>query len=55
MRTASVLVVGLPLVLVLAGCGADVEREEAGAAADAFAADVGGGPRGRARSWRPAP
>ncbi len=39
-RTASALVVGLPLVLVLAGCGAQVEREQAGAAADAFAENV---------------
>ena len=44
-RTASVLVVGVPLVLVLAGCGAQVERAEAGAAADTFAADVGADPR----------
>jgi len=39
-RTSSGLVAGLPLLLVLAGCGAQVEREEAGAAADAFAVDV---------------
>ena len=38
-RTASVLVVGLVTMLV-AGCGADVERRQAGAAADTFAADV---------------
>ena len=38
-RTASVLVPGLPLVLV-SGCGADVERQQARAVADAFAADV---------------
>ena len=37
------LVTGLATLLV-AGCGAQVEREEAGAAADAFAADVGADP-----------
>ena len=31
----------LALATTLAGCGADVEREEAGAAADAFTASVG--------------
>ena len=38
-RTASVLVMALTTLLV-AGCGADVERQQAGAAADTFAADV---------------
>jgi|SRR5690349_796645 hypothetical protein len=37
-----VLVAGLPLVL--SGCGADVERQEAGATADAFSADVAADP-----------
>ena len=34
--TASVLVVGLPVVLVLGGCGADVERRQAARAAGEF-------------------
>ena len=38
-RTASVLVTALATLLV-AGCGADVERRQAGAAADTFTADV---------------
>jgi hypothetical protein len=38
-RTASVLVIGL-MTLLVSGCGADVERRQAGAVADAFAADV---------------
>ena len=38
--TASALVVGLPVALVLGGCGADVEQQEAAATADAFATDV---------------
>ena len=42
--TASALVVGLPVALVLGGCGADVERQEAAATADAFAADVAADP-----------
>jgi hypothetical protein len=36
--TASVLVIALSTVL--AGCGADVERQQAGVAADTFSADV---------------
>lgn len=36
-RTASVLVVGLPMLLALSGCGADLEAQEAGAVADTFA------------------
>ena len=38
-RTASVLVTSLATLLV-AGCGADVERQQAGATADTIAADV---------------
>ena len=41
----SVLVMGLPVLVLLAGCGADVERAQAGAAADRFAADVTSDPR----------
>jgi hypothetical protein len=44
--TASGLVVGLPVALVLAGCGADVERQEAASAADRFAAEVTADPAG---------
>ena len=39
-RTASVLVAGVPVALLLGGCGASVERQDAAATADAFAADV---------------
>jgi hypothetical protein len=35
----------LAVVLLLAGCGVDVEREQAAAAADAFAGDVFGDPQ----------
>lgn len=44
--TVSVLVVGLPVVLVLAGCGADLQKQEAAATADRFAADVTADPAG---------
>ena len=39
------LVLGLPVVLLLAGCGADVERQQAGATADSFTADVSDDPQ----------
>jgi len=44
-RTASVLLVGLPAVLLLAGCGADDERRQAATVADTFAADIAGDPQ----------
>ncbi|HWO51615.1 MAG TPA: hypothetical protein VNN23_08465 [Ornithinibacter sp.] len=43
--TASVLVMGLTVVLWLSGCGADVERQQAGAVADAFTAEVSSDPQ----------
>lgn len=39
-RAASTLATGLALVALLAGCGADVEKRQAAAAADAFSAAV---------------
>jgi hypothetical protein len=41
-----VVVVGLPVALVLAGCGGDLERQQAAATADRFAADVTADPAG---------
>ena len=43
-RTASALVAGLTGLAVLAGCGADVEREEVGRAAATFLADASADP-----------
>ena len=43
-RTVSDLAVGLTLVLVVTGCGAQVERQQAGASADAFSAGTAGEP-----------
>ena len=43
--TASVLVMGLTVVLWLSACGADVERQQAGAVADAFTAEVSSDPQ----------
>jgi hypothetical protein len=45
MGTASVLVMGLAVALWLSGCGADVERQQAGTVADAFAAGVSEDPQ----------
>ena len=52
-RTASVLVVGLAVVPLLTGCGADVEKQQAAAAADAFSAAVGPDPAGACRMLAP--
>jgi hypothetical protein len=44
-RTTSLLVVGLPAVLLLGGCGADAERQQAAQVADTFTADVSADPQ----------
>ena len=45
-RRAATLAAGLLLVPALMGCGADVERDQAVATADRFAADVAHDPQG---------
>ncbi len=52
-RRVSVLVTGLALALLLAGCGADVEKRQAAAAADAFSASVSSNPAGACRLLAP--
>jgi hypothetical protein len=52
-HTASVLVVGLSVVGVLAGCGADVERQEAGRAAETFLDDATTDPAAACRLLAP--
>jgi hypothetical protein len=55
-RSASVLVTGAALgalVALLSGCGADVEKQQAAAAADEFTSAVGPDPAGACRMLAP--